>query len=292
MSELISVIIPVYNSAEFLKESLESVINQTYQNIEIICINDGSTDNSNEILEFYSDKITILSQKNQGLASALNVGIKQMQGKLFKWFSPDDLMFPNSISLLVDEYDKGDKNTIIYSNWNVIDSNGKYIRYFQESNYNDLSKFDFNIRLLDGQQINVNTSLIPYDIIKKGLVFSNLDYPVTIDYDFFLRCGILYETKFHLISKPLIQYRIHSNQLSHKNISKTLDYVKNMKVKILSNLSEEQKTNYLVELKKYQKSKLVTQKIMELGLNILSKSPTYISDKFLNLYLNKIRCSR
>jgi glycosyltransferase involved in cell wall biosynthesis len=292
MSELISVIIPVYNSAEFLKESLESVINQTYQNIEIICINDGSTDNSNEILEFYSDKITILSQKNQGLASALNVGIKQMQGKLFKWFSPDDLMFPNSISLLVDEYDKGDKNTIIYSNWNVIDSNGKYIRYFQESNYNDLSKFDFNIRLLDGQQINVNTSLIPYDIIKKGLVFSNLDDPVTIDYDFFLRCGILYETKFHLISKPLIQYRIHSNQLSHKNISKTLDYVKNMKVKILSNLSEEQKTNYLVELKKYQKSKLVTQKIMELGLNILSKSPTYISDKFLNLYLNKIRCSR
>tara|TARA_B110000495_G_C22947930_1_gene555018 strand:- start:64 stop:942 length:879 start_codon:yes stop_codon:yes gene_type:complete len=292
MSELVSVIIPVYNSAKFLKESLESVLNQTYQNIEIICINDGSTDNSLEILEFYSDKIIIISQKNQGLASALNIGIKQMKGKWFKWFSPDDLMFPNSISLLADEYNKRDKNTIVYSNWNIIDSNGKYLRYFQESNYNDLSNFDFNIRLLDGQQINVNTSLIPYDILKNGTVFSNLDDPVTIDYDFFLRCAILNKTRFHLISKPLIQYRIHSNQLSHKNISKTLDYLKNIKLEILSNLLEEEKTKYFIELKKYQKSKLITQKIMELGLSVLSKSPTCISDKFLNLYLTKIRCSR
>ena len=63
MSELVSVIIPVYNSAQFLKESIESVINQTYQNIEIICINDGSTDNSLEILQLYSDKIIIISQE-------------------------------------------------------------------------------------------------------------------------------------------------------------------------------------------------------------------------------------
>ena len=169
-----------------------------------------------------------------------------MKGKRLKWFSPDDLMFPNSISLLADEYNKRDKNTIVYSNWNIIDSNGKYLRYFQESNYNDLSNFDFNIRLLDGQQINVNTSLIPYDILKNGTVFSNLDDPVTIDYDFFLRCAILNKTRFHLISKPLIQYRIHSNQLSHKNISKTLDYLKNIKLEILSNLLEEEKTKYFI----------------------------------------------
>ena len=80
MSELVSVIIPVYNSAQFLKQSLESVINQTYQNIEIICVNDGSTDNSLEILQQYSDKITIMSQKNYGLASALNLGIRKMKG--------------------------------------------------------------------------------------------------------------------------------------------------------------------------------------------------------------------
>ncbi|MDC0150249.1 glycosyltransferase, partial [Nitrosopumilus sp.] len=120
MSELVSIIIPVYNAAPFLKDSLESVINQTYSNIEIICIDDGSEDNSLEILKFFSDKITIISQENQGLASALNVGIKKMKGKWFKWFSPDDVMFHNTIEILVNEAEKF-SNTIIYSDWDIID---------------------------------------------------------------------------------------------------------------------------------------------------------------------------
>jgi len=63
-SYLVSVVIPVYNSEKFLAECIESVLNQTYKNIEIIAINDGSTDDSLKILETYSDKITIISQKN------------------------------------------------------------------------------------------------------------------------------------------------------------------------------------------------------------------------------------
>ncbi len=61
---LVSVVIPVYNSEKFLNQCIESVLNQTYKNIEIIAINDGSTDDSLKILETYSDKITIISQKN------------------------------------------------------------------------------------------------------------------------------------------------------------------------------------------------------------------------------------
>ena len=123
MSEIVSIIIPVYNSSQFLKESLESIINQTYSHIEIICVNDGSTDNSLEILESYSDKITIISQKNQGLASSLDAGIKQMQGKWFKWFSPDDVMYAHAIETLVNMAKKS-HNTIIYSNWEIINEKG------------------------------------------------------------------------------------------------------------------------------------------------------------------------
>ena len=75
MSELISIIIPIYNSEKFLRETLESAINQTYTNIEIICVDDGSTDNSLKILKKYSDKIKIVSKKNQGLASSINTAI-------------------------------------------------------------------------------------------------------------------------------------------------------------------------------------------------------------------------
>jgi glycosyltransferase involved in cell wall biosynthesis len=290
MSELVSIVLPVYNSAQFLKESLESVINQTYSNIEIICVNDGSTDNSLEILKLYSDKITIISQENQGLASALNVGIKQMKGTWFKWFSPDDLMYPYTIETLVDEAEKY-SNTIVYSNWEIIDKKGIKLRDFYESNYNELSNFEYNVRLLDGQQINVNTTLIPFSVFKKCII-RELDSPVAIDYDFFLCSALLHGIKFHLITKSLVKYRIHSQQLSHKNISDTLAYLNKIKDNILQQLDELEQKKYNDGLKQYQKIKPMTRKIMEFGLKLLSSTSSWTSDRILTLYLNKIRRSR
>ena len=135
-SDLVSVVIPVYNSEKFLKQCLDSILTQSYQNIEIIAVDDGSTDTSSGILERYSDKINIISQKNQGLASALNLGISKMKGSWFKWFSPDDVMYSNTIEILIDEAKNHSDNTIIYSNWNIIDDTGNTLREFHESNYN------------------------------------------------------------------------------------------------------------------------------------------------------------
>ena len=290
MSELVSIIIPVYNSAQFLKQSLESVINQTYQNIEIICVNDGSTDDSLEILKQYSNKITIISQENHGLASALNTGIKQMKGDWLKWFSPDDIMYSYTIKTLVDEA-KNNPNTIFYSNWEIINENGKKLREFQESNYNDLSNFEYNIRLLDRQLINVNTTLIPSSLLEKCSI-RNLDDPVAIDYDFFLNAALLSNTTFHLIQKSLIKYRIHTKQLSHKNISKTLEYISQIKDEILQHLDDLSKSKYITELKRYQKNKSIKIKTMDLGIKLLSTMPSFVSDRILIFYVNNIRQSR
>ena len=290
MSELVSVIIPVYNSVQFLKESLESVINQTYPNIEIICVDDGSTDYSLKILQQYSDKITIMSQKNYGLASALNLGIRKMKGIWFKWFSPDDIMYPYTIQTLVDEA-KDKPNTILYSNWNIIDENGKKLREFQESNYDQLSDFEYNIRLLDGQLINVNTALIPSSLFQKNSM-RDLANHVAIDYDFFLSSALLHDIKFYLISKSLIKYRIHSNQLSHKNILKTMDYISEIKNEILIQLDDSIRIKYVLELEKYQKTKSIKQKTLKFGMKTLSSMPSWISDEILIFYLNKIRQNR
>ena len=259
MSEIVSIIIPVYNSSQFLKESLESIINQTYSHIEIICVNDGSTDNSLEILESYSDKITIISQKNQGLASSLDAGIKQMQGKWFKWFSPDDVMYAHAIETLVNMAKKS-HNTIIYSNWEIINEKGNKLRNFSESNYNELSNFNYNVRLLDGQLINVNTTLIPSSLFDKCKI-RKLDDPVAVDYDFFLHAALLYNTNFYLIQKPLIKYRIHTQQLSHKNIFKTLKYMSKIKSEILQNFDETSRNKLISELERYQNSKSTKRKI-------------------------------
>ena len=290
MSDLVSIIIPVYNSQQFLKESLESIFNQTYSNIEIICVNDGSTDNSLHILQSYSEKITIISQKNQGLASALITGINNMHGKWFKWFSPDDLMYSNTIETLVN-CTKKHPNTIVYSNWKIIDEKGDELRDFSESNYNDLSDFEYYVRLLDGQQINVNTSLIPSILFEKCMI-RNLDDPVAVDYDFFIRAALLHNVKFHLIEKPLIKYRIHSEQLSHKNISKTLDYVSKIKFEIFEHLDKSIQDKFINELKIYQNSKSTKRKTMEFGMKLLKSVPSWVSDRILLFYLNKIRQDR
>ena len=289
----VSVLIPVYNSEKFLKESIESVLNQTYSELEIIAINDGSTDHSYDILREFQNEIKIINQKNEGLASALNRGIDAMTGNWFKWFSPDDVMYPDALKVLVESVQNLDNNTIVYSNWDIINEKGKKIRSFCESNYNHLNVFDFNVRLLDGQQINVNTSLAPKSLFENGLKINSKIDPVMVDYDFFLRAGIMHNTKFYLNQNSLIKYRIHGNQLSHQKIMDSIKNLDSTRKEILSNLETEKKEQYLNSLKIYQKAKPASQKSMETGLKIISNLlPNFVTDKILLFYLNKIRKNR
>lgn len=289
----VSIVIPVYNSEKFLEKSIESVTNQTWKNIEIIVIDDGSNDKSLEILKKYSDDVTIFSQSNQGLASALNKGIKQSNGRWFKWFSPDDVLEPNAIEILVKTAKELPPNTIVYSNWKIINEDGKKLRDFYETNYNTLESFEFNLRLLDGQQINVNTTLMPSILFKKGCIFNQLEDPVSIDYDFFLRAGILYNTGFHLVPKLLVNYRINSNQLSHKNISQTLSYLSVVRKRILSELNTTEKERYDNALKNFKKNKTIKKKTMDFGLKLITRAlPSSATDRILVFYLNKIRRTR
>ena len=90
---LISIIVPVYNVEKYLAECLDSLINQTYQYIEIICVNDGSVDNSKSILEEYASKdyrIKIINQNNQGLSAARNPGMREASGKYIMFVDSDD----------------------------------------------------------------------------------------------------------------------------------------------------------------------------------------------------------
>lgn len=291
--DLVSVVIPVYNSEKFLTEAIESVLNQTYKNIEIITVDDGSTDNSAKILEQYGNKITIIRQPNQGLATALNTGIKKIKGKWFKWFSPDDILYPEALEILVSTAAKLSENTIVYSNWDLIDEKGNKLRKFSENNYNDLSTFEYNIRLLDGQQINVNTSLIPTQFFDKGCIFRKLKDPVAIDYDFFLRVGLLFDANFYLVPKSLVKYRINKNQLSHMNITKTLSYLNELRDEILSKILDEERKSYLHGLAQYNKNKPLSKKTFETGLKFSTITlGDKITDKLLVFYLNKLRRTR
>ena len=110
----ISVIIPVYNSENYLEECLNSVIKQTLKNIEIICIDDGSTDNSSHILQMYSkfdNRFTLIKQKNKGSGISRNKGIEKSKGKYVSFLDSDDMYYNDfSLELL---YNKANKNKAI-----------------------------------------------------------------------------------------------------------------------------------------------------------------------------------
>ncbi len=103
---LISVIIPIYNVSAYLVEALESVIHQTYRNLEIILVDDGSTDNSNKICESYADidsRITVVHQINQGLSAARNAGLDIMHGDAVAFLDADDAFCPDMLETMLNE---------------------------------------------------------------------------------------------------------------------------------------------------------------------------------------------
>ena len=109
---LVSVILPVFNSQKYLKDSIESILNQTYTKIEIVCINDGSTDISLKILESYSKmdkRIKIISHENKGIAYSLNQGIKQSNGDYIARMDADDIAVPTRIEEQVEFLERNSK---------------------------------------------------------------------------------------------------------------------------------------------------------------------------------------
>lgn len=124
MKPKVSIVIPVYNGSNYICQAVESAINQTYSNIEIIVVNDGSNDNGATLkcLHKYENKIRYFEKENGGVASALNYGIRNMQGDYFAWLSHDDLFEHDKIDKQIAAIiDSGDYQNIAISNYEFFD---------------------------------------------------------------------------------------------------------------------------------------------------------------------------
>ena len=126
---LVSIVIPVFNGSDFLKEAIESALNQTYQNIEVLVINDGSNDNNKTeaICKSFSEKIRYFYKKNGGVATALNIGIKEAKGKYFSWLSHDDLYKLDKIKNQLEFMQKNPKVKIVSSNFAILNQENQKI---------------------------------------------------------------------------------------------------------------------------------------------------------------------
>lgn len=127
---LISVIVPVYNGADYVIEAIDSILEQSYTNFEIIVVNDGSTDNgaTRRAIEPYLGRIKYIEQENGGVAAALNTGISNMNGEFFAWLSHDDLFLPDKLKTQVAILSVlPDPVVALYSDYSIIDFQKKHL---------------------------------------------------------------------------------------------------------------------------------------------------------------------
>ena len=125
----ISIVTPSYNQGQFIEQTILSVLNQTYKNIEYILVDGGSTDNTMEIVNKYKDRIDIIiSEKDKGQSDAINKGFKLATGKLAGWINSDDILYPDCVEKIVELYLNHPDGSIYYSAvLDRIDAQGKFI---------------------------------------------------------------------------------------------------------------------------------------------------------------------
>jgi len=208
----VSIIIPVYNGSNYLKEAVDSALSQTYKNIEIIVINDGSNDSgiTEALAKSYGDSIKYYYKENGGVASALNYGIEVMQGNYFSWLSHDDVYFPEKIQTQIDILKFYTYPVISYSDFEFIDENSKLLKVKKSKSF---KKNKFLISLITSHKIHGCTLLIPKECLEKYGIF-NEKLKTVQDYELWFRLAQKYE--FIYLPKVLIKSRLHKSQGSNK----------------------------------------------------------------------------
>jgi hypothetical protein len=178
---LISVIIPNYNLAQYIGEAIQSVLHQTYQNFEIIVVDDGSTDNSREVIAGYQDRVKYIWQQNRGLSAARNTGLRNATGDLVAFLDADDLWYPEFFSSLIPLLDQPQIGAV-YCGSQFIDDAGNLLPQTQTLTP---SPKEFRSYLLDGNFIPVHAVLIRRECLQKICVFDE-SLTALEDYDLWL----------------------------------------------------------------------------------------------------------
>lgn len=135
---LVSIITPSFNQAEFLEQTIQSVLTQDYSNIEYIIIDGGSTDGSVDVIKKYADKIKVwVSEPDKGQTEAINKGFAKAKGEILAWINSDDIYNPNAVSEAVEYLIENPNIAMVYADCNFIDENGNVIGKFnaKQTNY-------------------------------------------------------------------------------------------------------------------------------------------------------------
>lgn len=211
----VSVVIPTYNAAAMVEEAIRSVLAQTYGDLEIIVIDDGSTDNTEEVMRRFGEQVRYFKQENQGVSAARNFGIKQARGEYIAFLDSDDLWLPEKLAEEVPWLERDPQLGLVYCDWAVISGqevlHASYLESLPGSSgyvFDELVQSGF---ILTSGVVVRRACLDDVGDFDKSLAIAQ-------DYDLWLR--ISYTWKVQLVAKGLFTKRNLDGSLS-SNLSKT-----------------------------------------------------------------------
>lgn len=298
--DLVSIVIPLYNQSKYIEECIDSILNQTYSNIELIIVNDGSTDDTLKIVKKYSKKdkrIKIINQNNLTTPLALNNGFKEIKGEYVTWVDGDDILYNNCIEVLVNDLKKHPGADMVYPNIRMV--------------YDDLEPMTDNIwRPTKGKPevVNMPDSLLNFNIkferyvppimLMKSIVahtlgpFSKNRFYVE-DYDYWMRINSLFTVIHSDTKEPLFDYRRHEESINYNRkrygVRRKLDelfwfddfrqdYYVNPIIWVIDDQDKHQ--DFVNEIKKRELNMIIDSKTANgLILNDIYTSMVYVSFK-------------
>ena len=214
---LVSIITPVYNGEQYLLAAIESGLAQTYQNFELLIVNDGSIDNSADIIKpFLKDsRVIYIEQKNAGVAAARNAAIKQAKGKYIGFLDQDDLWLNNKLEVQVTALEQDESVALVHSRQDYIDLQGNKINFEWITGASGYCFED----MFKKNRIAVLTVLIRKAIIEEVGLF-NEQLSGADDYEMWLRVTLKHPIQY--IVEPLAFYRFHDNNVSKNSFKMTV----------------------------------------------------------------------
>lgn len=241
---LVTVFMPVYNCEKYIRQSIESILNQTYKNIDLLIIDDGSTDNSIEIIKSYNDsRIRLLcNDKNEGIPYTRRRGIENARGEYFALMDADDISHPQRIYSQVMFLNENIDTDVVCSYYKTFGR--KINRIFKSYNRPEENK----IGLLFHNPIGNPTAMIRLNSLNKNNIKYNKDYFVAQDYDLWAqisKCGCI-----STIPKVLLKYRV-----GHENITKKTQTKKRLeRKKVIDKIHNELLDYYNFNLNDFEKN--------------------------------------
>ena len=223
---MVTVLMPVYNAGEFIKEAIDSILDQTYEEFEFLIINDGSTDSSINIIESYKDKrIKLINNtENVGFTKSLNKGIEIAQGKYIVRMDADDIAETNRIEVQVEFMEDNEDVAVAGSNVVIFLSDKPLIKKLTDfpTRYSEIK-----CKLLFESPIMHQTVIMRKDVLLENNYRYKGEYKNIEDYELWMEMAE--DHKIVNISKKLLRYRVISNSITNRSLKRMSDKIKGMK---------------------------------------------------------------